>query len=216
MPIQCKWPQFLVYGTPVNPDKAMEIIARIDSFFEWMSGNDEAWINHCRNVLGIDYSAQWYERHAQVILKGIEYLDTEWISSPFVFGPHGWIHPNGVILNTDNIGKWPSEDEVTKELQIIAKAFPFLDMDAVCMSGESCEKDTVPTDAWTVKEGTVTTLEDPSMGFHRFGKTCADVQAIQPRDIRTFSIWKRNERGVTRDQLLEIRSIHDALVKESK
>lgn len=107
------------------------------------------------------------------------YLTNGWVSTSFVDGPHGWMHPDGEVFFCDNIGKWPQVVSVLEEWQTIAKAFPFLTLGCILMSGESCEEDKKPLAAIEVKSGEAF-LSSPSDDlFKPYGfKTLEHVQAF--------------------------------------
>jgi hypothetical protein len=172
-----KWPQMIVWGTPISEDKALEIIRRTDSFFVWGGGNSREFNKRLRARLGMpkDYldmsddeleADNWFERAERTDSwrERWGYIDTEyvhnsWISCAFVGGPHGWCHPDGTIGYCDNVGKWPSCDAVLADWQKLAGEFPFLDMHAVLMSGESCEEDSLPVCGFRIEDGSVSTFD---------------------------------------------------------
>lgn len=161
-----------VSGSPVTPEQAKEIIRRTDRFFTHASGgNDHAWDERMASSFGMRHfytyaKAQkkmtWEETHA---LRNVwdakwgviptQYVHNNWLSSNFVGGPHGWCHPSGAISFSDNVGKWPSAEELQEDWQLLATAFPFLYLAVTFMSGESCEEDTTPVVTFLVRGGTV-------------------------------------------------------------
>lgn len=72
------------------------------------------------------------------------YVCNSWVSCAFIGGPHGWCHPNGTISFIDNVGKWPSVQEIFDEWQTIATRWPFLDVHVTLMNGESQEDNILP------------------------------------------------------------------------
>jgi hypothetical protein len=88
------------------------------------------------------------------------YVHNTWMSSAFIFGPHGWCAPSGVLSFTDNVGKWPSVSEVYNDFVTLAKAFPFLNMTATLMSGEECEDFVTPVVTFIIKDGEVNLTDD--------------------------------------------------------
>ena len=158
--ISDKWPCCIVTGREVSDSQAMEMIWRLDnsmnsSYMEYM-GNDTDFRNWFKKIMNaptdkVDYGNTQGEdlrnainthyencRKMNQILGLIEtnYFNTSWICSSYIYGPHGWIHPNGYIGFSDNIGKWPTVEEVWDDWEIIAKAFPFLNVDVTIMDGE--------------------------------------------------------------------------------
>lgn len=167
-----KWPQMVVRGTPVTVDQAKEIIRRTDSSFTLhMSGNDHKTVRLIATKLGLP-SFMYYDPKASKEAEmdwgaavefrklwgtiSTEYVHNNWVSSAFVFGPHGWCHPDGTIRYDDNVGKWPGVDDIINDWDTLATEFPFLDLTATLMSGESCEDDTHAVVTLKVKNGTVT------------------------------------------------------------
>jgi hypothetical protein len=180
-----KWPQMVVWGTPVSPDQALEVIRRTDSFFHNYSsgGNDEMWNRRAKEIVGYpetDYSLkgralmasfdaqrEWGKRWGVI---ETEYVRNSWLSSAYIGGPHGWCHPDGKIHNTTNVGKWPDASDVFKDWIRLARAFPFLDLCAVLMSGENCEEDTTQALVIDVSNGVVSArTPNGSNPFERFG-----------------------------------------------
>lgn len=180
-----KWPQMLVTGVPVSEEQALEIIRRTDTFFTWGGGNNRAFNNMVHETLRMpvndsyeqypgceqfksfdDYWAakeKWREKWGLV---DTEYVINSWISCSFVGGPHGWCHPDGTIGFSDNVGKWPSVEEVYNDWVILAKEFPFLDIGVTLMNGESCEDDISPVVSFVVKDGTVEVVDPDKINVH--------------------------------------------------
>jgi len=178
-----KWPQMIVWGESITTEQAYDIIMRTDSFLcdisEYGGGNNREWNKWAKQTLGIaavmDMLERLYEnpadRHQKQwqlddrfkALAGIvstSYVTNDWASSAFIFGPHGWCHPDGTIGFADNVGKWPSVQDVLEDWHHIAVAFPYLNLTATLMSGESCEEGTVPVVSIRVNNGQAM-LSDP-------------------------------------------------------
>jgi len=170
-----KWPQMIVRGQPVTLDQAKEIIRRTDrSFTSHLSGNDHKTVRNIAQRLGLPasmYSAydgqavdkaaerDWRAGEAFRELWGTintEYVHNNWVSSSFIYGPHGWCHPDGTISYDHNVGKRPDIDAIIKDWDALATAFPFLDVTITVMNGESCEDGTRPVVTLKVKDGNVT------------------------------------------------------------
>lgn len=180
-----KWPQMLVTGKPVSIDQAKEIIFLTDDFFtnasDYSGGNDHEFNRNYRKLAGLNQlqvekrypeghaynDADWGRMYAMrnaIGVLSLEYIGNDWASSSFIGGPHGWCHPDGTISFGDNVGKWPSIEEVLDEWVGVARAFPFLDLHVTLMSGESCE-DSDPVINIRVINGTAT-LEAPDDSVH--------------------------------------------------
>ena len=170
-----KWPQMIVRGQPVTLDQAKEIIRRTDrAFTSHLSGNDHKTVRNIAQRLGLPasmYSAydgqpvdekaerDWQAAEEFRALWGTistEYVTNNWVSSSFIYGPHGWCHPDGTISYDHNVGKWPDLDDIIKDWDTLATAFPFLDVTITLMNGESCEDSTRPVVTLKVKDGNVT------------------------------------------------------------
>jgi hypothetical protein len=170
-----KWPQMFVWGKPVTPDEAKDIIFRTDSFLtdfdRYSGGNNHQWNTWAQSVLGYtkyvgsdEYSFLLRlqdKLRAFIGFVGTEYVHNTWASSSYIFGPYGWCHPSGFIGYADNVGKWPSADEVFEDWTCIAKAFPFLDLTVTLMSGEHSDEGTIPVISFRVKDGDATVLDTP-------------------------------------------------------
>lgn len=169
-----KWPQMRVHGYPVTKEQALEIIRRTDNFFVYgFGGNDEKYAGMVRSAIGMPQEPKWHERERWDQFRdemekwreewgvvGTEYVNNEWVSSCFVYGPHGWCRPDGEIHHHYNVGKWPSCDDILSDWTMIAEAFPFLDLGVTLMSGEHCDApDTEPLVSFIVKNGRASSTE---------------------------------------------------------
>lgn len=91
------------------------------------------------------------------------YVKNDWTSCAFIYGAHGWCHPDGKIGFVDNVGKWPSAEEVYEDWRKLSAAFPYLDLHVTLMSGESCEDDCTPVITFIVNHGLVGIAETPTV-----------------------------------------------------
>lgn len=177
-----KWPQMLVTGNPVTIDQAKDIIFATDRFlvdpYEHSGGNNREFNANYRKLAGLDtlavkepwgYNAvDWHKADRVRKVLGVitnEYVTNDWASSCFIGGPHGWCHPDGKIEYKDNVGKWPSIQDVYHEWEEIAQKFPFLDLTVTLMGGESCEEETSAVINFRVIDGKVT-IEPPDSSMH--------------------------------------------------
>ena len=146
-----KWPQCVIIGNKITIDQAKEVIARTDSMFVYEYGSNEREYDKCiYNIIGrpqLDYNTTIKE-YSKIIndindfikrnnLLELRYLTNAQIASCYIGGTHGWCHPNGTIFSNDNIGKWPSWDEIHDDCKDIAHAFPFLDMKVYIFNQEA-------------------------------------------------------------------------------
>lgn len=158
-----KWPQMLVTGKQVTVEQAKEIIFRTDDFLTdastYSGGNARNFNAAYRKRAGLDLlqfertardghtytDIDWDKQHGireRLNIIRTKYVENGWASCSYIGGPHGWCSPAGVISYSDNVGKWPSIEEIVEDWSIIAQAFPYLDLHVTLMSGESCEDDT--------------------------------------------------------------------------
>jgi hypothetical protein len=211
-----KWPAMIVKGKQITPDQAKEIILRTDvhQLYFAYAGNDRYFRKDLMKVLGCperpmkfnseeeravfnqienDWTSDAFERYQPLHL---HYLANDRILSSFIGGPHGWCDLFGNIFsNNYNIGKWPSIEEVLEEWQIIAEAFPFLELDCWIMDGEtgSCKKAVVQ---YTVKKGKVRMRippEQPSIIAEDFDLQGFASTLMNPRRERGCSIEEFKE-----------------------
>lgn len=143
-----KWPRLIVVPEkpePVTREQANEILLRTNGYM--FSVNDRAWERQVAGVLGIEVAQEggwpvvswksaraWYES-----IGGLElhYIENSRIASAWIGGPHGWLDWDGNIgCSTWNIGKWPGYEEVSEDWEMIAAAFPYLDLHAQLITDE--------------------------------------------------------------------------------
>lgn len=198
-----KWPQMIVTGMPVTVDQAKEIIRRTDTFFSWPwgAGNDRLYASRVCEALAIPPDGQWEEQNTwrdRWEFVSTEYVLNSWIAGSFIGGPHGWCHPDGRIGFVDNVGKWPSVEDVLGDWMVLADTFTFIQAGITLMSGESCEEGVEPLVKFRVSGGkawVVDLAEDVHAGrppaVRRGDRTPTmeeDVQAI---------VHRYRERGIS-------------------
>ena len=112
--------------------------------------------------------AKWREAWGVV---PTNYVHNDWISCAFVGGPHGWCHPDGTIGFCNNIGKWPSIEEVYSDWKQLAEIFPYIEVEATLMNGEECEDGTKPVVSFLIRNGKVTLVDPDNHNLHdEFGR----------------------------------------------
>lgn len=135
-----KWPRLLIVGEDVAPDQAAEINIRTHVSY-WMS-NDRARTNEYRVAAGKSADDQdgyvsdeaYGDRYH---LLDLGFLGTNAIMSSWIGGPHSWCSWAGHIFsNTTNIGKWPDIGSVEHDWELIATAFPYLDLRCQLLADE--------------------------------------------------------------------------------
>ncbi len=180
MSIYTKWPRLLVVGDPVTEAQADEILIRTN---EWRTpfSNDKNWLATVENIAAEfgrprepqrtgnhdTYMAELREHwpqmqawHDRLGILELAYLGNDRIMSAWIGGPKGWCDWDGTIgCSVFNIGKWPSDDEVTADWQTIAAAFPFLRLTAQCVDEEGEGRLAAE---WRVEAGRVTYVDEPS------------------------------------------------------
>jgi len=170
-----KWPQMIVVGHPVTVDQAEEIIRRTDMFFRGYGGNDHDFDARLRQLCRMSPERSYdgndanFQRHPWPVnyeydqrwrgawgFLDTAYVHTDWISSCYIGGPHGWVHPNGGIGANTNVGKWPSCEEIFHDWMLISAAWPFLDLGVVLMNDENVNADTsTPILGFRIKDGQI-------------------------------------------------------------
>jgi hypothetical protein len=212
-----KWPQMLTTGEKITKDQAEDIILRTDSFmtdiYEHSGGNNREFNQWYRDMSGIqsiidkklDFSSQW--NIGELVRKEIGYISTEyvtnyWASSSFIFGPHGWCHPDGTIKFIDNVGKYPSISSVAYDWHKLATKFPYISVIATLMSGESCEDDTSPVASIIIHDGKIylTDTSDDIMKYH-------DSVSINRSTDIARAFMDRSEQGLDNSVVIKYASI---------
>ena len=135
----------------------------------------------------------------------LSYLGNEQIVSSWIGGAHGWCDWHGnIFTNNYNIGKWPSCETVYKEWQIIAKAFPFLNLRSQLLSGETCEDGNQPIIEFAVKGGKVTVKKPKT------------ILAATNKQVNLNFMKIGGERGCSFQELVTAFSYTEALVKNER
>jgi hypothetical protein len=156
-----KWPAMLVVGQPVTPDQAFEILVKTDSYlpdFRY-AGNAHRLCREYSKIFGIDdeeekrlnppgtsaYNPAYFtaidDLRKRLGKIPLEYIDNSRIMSAWIGGPKGWVNWDGIVgCSGYNIGKWPSVEAVHREWEVVAAAFPYLDLTCWLFNGESCEE----------------------------------------------------------------------------
>lgn len=171
--IGTKWPRLVVVGEPVTEEQADEILIRTDNW--WLTINDREWqavverlahdvagmpIEPSQSLRGDERAAAFSEYHRslrewreRIGVLDLGYLGNARIASSWIGGAHGWCDWDGRIgCSSHNIGKWPSDGEVTSDWKAISEAFPYLDLTAQCIEDEG---EGGLAAQWRVKDGAV-------------------------------------------------------------
>lgn len=233
-----KWPQFLVTGEKVSEEQAIEFIMKTDSFFlkNGHTGNNRSFERKLCDLFGLIHSDDiseikdmekmldaWEknrERAEELSVLRLEFLKSGFLSSGFVGGPHGLVHPNGEISYSDNIGSYPSAESIFLELRLLALNFPFLSLEGTLFNGEAVETDRKPVVSFIVDNGTVRIVDPAVQDVHleRREKSIADLNSGEKIDSlmeNLFQIFSgdRLEDGRTRENAISYETCVDYLNK---
>jgi hypothetical protein len=164
-----KWPRLLVTGDAVTPEQANDILIRTSPPF--MLSNDHEWVRLVCAEYGIPVqpaypgATKWCEPvHKELVwtFRDLEviplfHLYNRAVMSSWPGGFQAWCGWDGEIgCSTWNIGKWPDQDDVTRDLESIAAAWPFLRMHVQLISDEG-EGEIAAT--WAVRDGQAALVE---------------------------------------------------------
>lgn len=219
-----KWPAFVVLGKPVSKNRAKEIIMRTTELV-WFVSNDEEFENQIYEYLGFEgEKAKFlpsifsnYETVAARIEKEIkpvfykdpfygdadlEYCANHRVISAWIGGAHGWIDWDGNVgCNNYNIGKWPKTEEIFKEWQAIATAFP--DIELRCqlfnheVNEEPSEGNSLPLIEFNVKNSKVQAIKPTEI----IAKPTFDVEVMLGEILNPLN--NTRERGCTFEQFVD-------------
>lgn len=222
-----KWPQLMIVGDPVSEEQARDIILRTDDFLtdpsDYAGGNNKAFNARYRRDSGLkdiadaeekdDWSFSFDAReHLRARLGYVElsYIHNTWASSSYIGGPYGFCSPDGEIYYGDNIGKYPSVEDVYNEFCLLAKAFPYLNLKASLYNCEATEERSdravVVSFVVTCGEVSVTTEDFGLLEFNR-PRNMLDMFAGLGRMDR--------EQGLSYTTLLQFHKRVKALIPES-
>lgn len=224
-----KWKTIVVNSKQkLEESQAAEIIRRTDQFFcKLYNGNnhefnralyrlanvpakwDELEKDHSccdmdiRYMVGADWREQydnWEKWKKQWGCLDLSFLCNDWISCAYIGGPYGWMSPNGEVGGLFNIGKYPDTEEVQKDLEEIAKAFPFLEFTIYLI--DEIEDVVILVDAeWEVKDGKVELInEDFSISDIEF----TGIQSDEEKYLSHLNESPDPENWWTLDELKEL------------
>lgn len=221
-----KWPKMHVRGLPITKRQAMEIIIRTDMFFGCHGGNDHKWDEKVQDLFGVqlhldfgsNYTPEQYDSFRETkeaFLKKIEYIGGKlnyvhntWLSSCYIFGPYGWCHPNGTINYVDNVGKWPSAEDLYSDWMVIAEKFPFLNIDVKVMSGEYSESKIKAAICFVIRDGNVEVVEPKDM--RKKMTVFYKVEDVVDRGESSMEYAVKNLHDKSREHGVSTEWIHDA------
>lgn len=207
--INVKWPALIVKGERVTRDQAAEILIRTncwpcssnshekDAAFNAIAGLP---VRPENSAFPGEWGKHWnalQNRCEELGVLRLDYLHNARLTSSWVGGAHGWCDWDGQIWTIgNNIGKWPSVEEVTDDWRRIAEAFPFLRLRAQVLGGESGEETeaaSTPTAEWVVADGKVELLFPTEV-------LATKAERKMPIDF-TFVMFNRNEVGASEGQV---------------
>lgn len=164
--ISRKWPAARLVGPDVSQEHALDFIRRTDKALvghgfcnnhafeadlkKWLD-LDDPFATEMRDFTAAYALREAYEREAGFVR--LEHLASHWVSSAFIGGPHGPVSPTGRVVLAGNFGKWPSSDEVEKDLSKLAPAFPWLTFDLALWGHEEETTEGEPSCFWHVEGG---------------------------------------------------------------
>lgn len=215
-----KWPALLVQGEDVTREQAEEINLRTaDPYF---GTNHHEHRRRLYDIMGVCYDEHGIATHLQgedqdtlpkprswdpVCRAGAKigslslefnYLHNYNVVSCHIIGPHGWCSWDGRIhANTFNIGKWPSVEEVQSDWEIIAEAFPYLNLKCQLLDDERDDA-LKPLVEYTVSEGKVRVDTNPDDLLMEIGPlVCRNINDVSSEvgiSLERFGvIWSRLE-----------------------
>lgn len=228
-----KWPQMRVTGKKISIERAKEIIFATDTFLTGYScGNDLTWESTVKRLAGLQIlefdppardtaTPETYtklrEKRAKMRALLVEragflfttYVHNSWASCAYIYGPHGWCHPDGMIYFAENVGSWPSVKEIADDWKKIAARWPFLDLWVTLFNAEHCEEG-APAVSMQIKEGKVFYFEGRDLQDH-------DDPEVYPHLVahRTFSLGDmRREHGLPESWIQEFAAKMRPIVTE--
>ena len=212
-----KWPQMIVTGTPVSEMQALEIIRRTDVFFATFSLDDKQLAAEIMSAIGVpdrpDFTKDMPNRieairayaekldcwrNAWGVIRS-RYVYNNWIDGSHALGFNGWCHPDGRIGYAYNIGAWPYVQSVYHDWVMIAREFPFLELEVTLMNDEWCEDASKPVVSMLIRDGKVELVDPNTRNLHvEFGRkiwdtgfACFDFNQESMIGLQQFQEWGR-------------------------
>ena len=169
--IENKWPALRMVGPNVSRAQAMDFIWRTDFALQWPGSccNDDSFCDELSDWLGFPHGvesikerlATWDKmcrNRGQVFL---HHLESNWVGTFSIYGPSGIVHPDGTVSLATNIGKWPTIEEIERDLEQLVSIAPWLscvvglwDMYTVIEDGEDCiHNGAQPDFCWVLENG---------------------------------------------------------------
>lgn len=161
-----KWPRLLVVGHPVTQEQADEILVRTNDWAVPIQ-SPELRAEVCE-IVGIELTQSTnhtypYDfesvRRFQSEVNALEllHLNNSRVASLWVGGPHGWCDWDGTIGTANyNVGKWPTPNEITRDLMVIGETFSYLNMTLQLVGQEG--SDVKHVSQWKLVNGEVTEI----------------------------------------------------------
>lgn len=149
-----KWPHVVLIGPRVSEARALQYIARTDHTLRWpeYAGNDHAFRERVCQLLG--YRAASERQLEEMHHVSLGHLQSDWIASSYIHGPHGPVHPDGTVHMERNFGKWPNVGEIEGELSTVAREFPWLEFNLYLWDNPEEERRGDPDISWRLVMGT--------------------------------------------------------------
>lgn len=230
-----KWPQLYITGADVSVQEAKAIIFKNETFLSSLGsggGNNREWNQWAVSLMGLTAvtarhdggEVDWEDgARSQALLRlgwairdkwrqeravRTSYIHIDRASSSFIGGPHGWCSPEGKIYYDDNVGKWPSVAEVHNDLDVIAKAFPFVKMTATLFDGESCTDGRRPVVTFQVADGGVTVADyecgdTAQLSLHTIQEDTGPGSGMARTQAMVSNFMTRSEQGLPNSWIID-------------
>lgn len=191
-----KWPAVRIYGPAISPEAALEIIRRTDRAFETGGRylcNDRRFEAQFEEILSFskpdphkpfdkdEYQLEMnFRRHFDFV--DLQYLASHWIATSYINGPHGFVHPNGVISLAMNFGKWPSISTIEHDLATFTSAFPEVAFKVFLWDVEDGDEaihgKEDPTHAWSVGGCAFERIDPKTVEWRNLPKTPSVAEGV--------------------------------------
>ncbi len=198
-PFGPKWVEVVIVGKQLSADRASEIIRRTDGGFQMQLFPVSEYGQTVRDLVGFpiapesnpdhwaarDAVASWRARWGGISLK--------WLGNSQLLHNRGWCHVDGTIAFAGELEDYPRANELLEDCQLLAAAFPDLDMTVAAWGDDKTilglaledapespwpqtllENQIDPTFEFLISDGTAKVLpgEDPILFKRRYGLDC--------------------------------------------
>lgn len=194
-----KWTGMLVKGRPVTKEQASEILIRTDNWY-LQTNNIEFELALCKRFNLSDDLDKVEAFKTKLRILYLNFLSNQRICSSWIGGPYGWCDWDGnIFCDNYNLGKWPTAYNIFLDWNIIANAFPFLDLSCQIFDGEVGDNPK-PLLQYDIREGRV---DIRNSNFSDIGK----VRELEESKY----IYEEDEIGIDLDSLTD--KVNKLLIK---